>query len=318
MKLWFLLFIIGFSLLVFADSKDKETQARIDFINSLDTYGPHIQKAISKLLTQGGEWFRPDSKMVITNSFEAKNIKKRKHQLLTALARHDVEVILALLSVETAFNLPPATSTSKEELKKRDQQRIELISAFIARDFKTMIELSSQGVFFHTPTLQEILGREEVEFLTEQEAPLLEKEIALVGYTYIQDIKSIRNLLDQGANPSTVSSFNLSETPLHESARYGLTDSASILIQKMPNLDIVSTDNYEHPLHTAASYGESGMVVLLVKNGANPNALDYRGQSPLQNAIDAGEWTAANTLKRLGAQASPQDQCRMFFKRSFF
>ena len=320
MKFYIFLFTICFCSQVFSSSKDKETQARIDFIHSLSAYGPHIQKAVSKLLTQGGEWFRLDLRFRLLNDLMPleRGIKQRKHQLLNALARHDVEVILALLSVETAFAYPPAVSISAEEFKKRDQQRIQLIEALIARDFKTMIEISSQGVFFHRPTLRTILGKEEVQLLEEQEAPFLKKEIALYDSISVSDPNIVRELLEQGANPNIVSPFNLYETPLHEAVRYDFTDIAFMLIKQMPNLNIINPLNSETPLHEAAGFGYSDMVVLLVENGADINTLNYRGETPLQSAINESKWTTAETLTRLGAQVSPQDQCRMLFKRSFF
>jgi ankyrin repeat protein len=63
--------------------------------------------------------------------------------------------------------------------------------------------------------------------------------------------------------------------------------------------------DYENdtPLHMAAARGQTHMVEFLLQNGANINAVNLYGDSPLQKAIDLHREDTASVLRSAGAQA---------------
>ena len=57
------------------------------------------------------------------------------------------------------------------------------------------------------------------------------------------------------------------------------------------------------PLVEAARVGNPEMIILLVRHGANLNAPDDAGLSPLATALAAGHHEAAALLRQLGARS---------------
>ena len=63
------------------------------------------------------------------------------------------------------------------------------------------------------------------------------------------------------------------------------------------------TDNKKMtPLHYAAKLGDAAMADLLVRLGADPNALDYKGRSPAALAEDKEKTFFASTLMSMGGR----------------
>jgi ankyrin repeat protein len=62
------------------------------------------------------------------------------------------------------------------------------------------------------------------------------------------------------------------------------------------------TSRGRRPLHYAAFKGEVEALVLLVRMGADTEAADGDGMTPLQRAVKSKKTDAANALKALGAK----------------
>src|SRR5205823_12159253 len=62
--------------------------------------------------------------------------------------------------------------------------------------------------------------------------------------------------------------------------------------------------NGDTPLHAAAAFGELGMISNLAAAGANINALDCEGRTPLYRAAEARESEAVMLLLSLGANTT--------------
>jgi uncharacterized protein len=63
------------------------------------------------------------------------------------------------------------------------------------------------------------------------------------------------------------------------------------------------SEGYNAALHGAISYGHKNMVVWLLDNGVKDlQVQDYRGKTPLQNAIDSNQPEIADLLRERGAQ----------------
>jgi ankyrin repeat protein len=65
--------------------------------------------------------------------------------------------------------------------------------------------------------------------------------------------------------------------------------------------DINAGEGGNTPLHGAAMFGKLAMVEWLLAHGANPNPIDYEGQTPMQRAREHGHLDVAHTLKTRGA-----------------
>lgn len=129
---------------------------------------------------------------------------------------------------------------------------------------------------------------------------------ALHAICYDGDAATVSLLLKQGANASTRNRKGL--TPIHIAAEEGWPDIVKMLIQQGAN---VNATNYyrSSPLHRMTSipkrklrpagsverYTEA-MHVLLAE-GANPNAQDRIGQTPLMKASYHGYWRFVGVLR---------------------
>ena len=76
------------------------------------------------------------------------------------------------------------------------------------------------------------------------------------------------------------------EAPLHLAAQFGHVKVVNVLVQDHgASLEAITLDN-QTALHFAAKYGQLGVSQTLLALGANPNARDDKGQTPLHLAAE--------------------------------
>lgn len=64
----------------------------------------------------------------------------------------------------------------------------------------------------------------------------------------------------------------------------------------------LSDNKKKTPLHYTAKSGDIAMADLLIRLGADPNALDYKGRSPAALAEDYGKTYFISTVTSMGAK----------------
>lgn len=83
---------------------------------------------------------------------------------------------------------------------------------------------------------------------------------------------------------------------LHGIARIGDIQAAEALISKYPN-EVEKVNKYgETALHVAAIFGQARMIQLLVHRGANVNAINFDGWTPMDEAIASGQTATMDVL----------------------
>lgn len=75
------------------------------------------------------------------------------------------------------------------------------------------------------------------------------------------------------------------ETSLHVASACGCIKGTSLLIGKGANVNVASKDKCLLPIHYAAARENLDIVSILIDNGSEINALDYKGKSPLFASI---------------------------------
>jgi ankyrin repeat protein len=124
-------------------------------------------------------------------------------------------------------------------------------------------------------------------------------EAAAVG-----DVLRIEDLL--AADPATAHSYSGDGwTPLHLAAGFGTPQSVDVLLQHGAQVDAVSRNPQRNqPLHAALALGRNTETVrLLLAHGADPNALQVGGFTPLFSAATANRRDLAEMLIESGAHA---------------
>ena len=129
------------------------------------------------------------------------------------------------------------------------------------------------------------------------------------------DIEMVKLLLSYDAHPDADGSGG---TSLHRAARDGDPHIMRLLLWRMkraeieeewdgdyPHVDVLSDypdfANGVTPLHVAADEGNLSCVKLLISAGANVNAIDDEGETPLSKSLKQGHKDVANLLRRYGA-----------------
>jgi len=127
-------------------------------------------------------------------------------------------------------------------------------------------------------------------------------EAAAVG-----DVLRIEDIL--GADPAMVHGFSGDGwTPLHLAAAFGTRQSVDVLLQHGAQVDALSRNPQRNqPLHAALALGRDPETVrLLLAHGADPNAMQAGGFTPLFSAAAANRRDLAEMLIEAGAHALHQ------------
>lgn len=111
-------------------------------------------------------------------------------------------------------------------------------------------------------------------------------------------------LLD--ADPSLLNQYGGDGfAPLHLSCFFGSLSSASFLIGKGADVNLVANNPSRiRPLHSATAAGHGAIVALLLKLGADANAIQAGGYTPLMAAANLGNDPVVNMLLENGADAT--------------
>jgi hypothetical protein len=110
---------------------------------------------------------------------------------------------------------------------------------------------------------------------------------------------ALRRLLEQGVTPDTADCD--SKTPLHYAA-FGHRESIveALLQTDSVNVNAINLEG-ETPLLEAVRTGDSTIVRLLLDKGADPNIVDFRGQTAYSIAEERMYLRIMNTLEEFGA-----------------
>ena len=143
--------------------------------------------------------------------------------------------------------------------------------------------------------------RDEAERLREEADELDVFEAAALG-----DLDRLRALLDEDGDAARAWSAD-GFTALHYAAYFDGPEAARALIDRGADVEAVSTNEQfapqARPLHSAVAAGRGDVVEVLLHAGADPNARQHGGFTPLMAAERTGNLELAEVLIRHGAVA---------------
>eukprot|EP00884_Botryococcus_braunii_P011738 jgi/Botrbrau1/20565/Bobra.145_2s0112.1 len=114
-------------------------------------------------------------------------------------------------------------------------------------------------------------------------------------------------LLEAGADANAANSSGY--TPLHYAASKGRLPLLRLLLKAGADVNARDKNTASTPLHRACSAGQAQAVRLLVEEGhAKVDALDKRRQTPLMVAVDCGQRAPALILVAAGANVEAEDE----------
>lgn len=120
----------------------------------------------------------------------------------------------------------------------------------------------------------------------------------------IGDVERLRALLDE--DPSLANAWSDDGfTPLHYAAFFGQPEAAKLLIERGADLEARSTNREfaldAAPLHSAVAARERGTIEVLLDAGADVNAVQHGGFTPLLEAAQTGQAEVVELLLERGA-----------------
>ena len=114
------------------------------------------------------------------------------------------------------------------------------------------------------------------------------------------NLERIREIIEQ--KPWIIFAMDkYGNTPLHDTARYGHLDVATLLLDRGANVESKTKYSRYTALHNAAWYGQVDVAALLLDRGANVESKDKYGYTALHNAAWNGHLEVATLLLDRGA-----------------
>ncbi len=191
---------------------------------------------------------------VIKDETSAPQRKKRIHGCLLAFL---IAVALVAVGVPLGFYVARRSFTNYAQ---KSAERTPLSIAVAVGNIEEVDRLLANGA---NPNEEAMMGH----------SPLI--MAARSDYTLIAE-----HLLKSGADPNQRDKLNWA--PLHHAIKTDIANLDMIAILVSNGADVNVTDNHlRTPLHRAAQFGHVKAVQLLLDLGANPNAQDKIGQTPL-------------------------------------
>jgi ankyrin repeat protein len=143
--------------------------------------------------------------------------------------------------------------------------------------------------------------RDEAERLRTESSELDVFEAAALG-----DLERLRGALGADADAAKAWSPD-GFTALHYAAYFDGPEATRVLLDHGADLEAVSTNEefapQARPLHSAVAAGRADVVEALLEAGADPNARQHGGFTPLMAAEQTGDLDLAELLIRYGAVA---------------
>jgi len=126
-----------------------------------------------------------------------------------------------------------------------------------------------------------------------------------------RDIQKCKLLLDEDINVSARN--ELGETSLHIAAKHGIEEITILLIKKGADVNAKDYVGWT-PLHNAAAYcSNENIVTHLLENGADVNVKDLGGWTPLGRASIKNFTSVIKVLNSYGAKKSSIVGCATLF-----
>lgn len=129
-------------------------------------------------------------------------------------------------------------------------------------------------------------------------------DLGLLKAAAIGDLVRTRQLIKDGAQVNAVDEWG--NTALLVAAREGEIDSARLLLRSLA--DVEGRGGSMTPLAAAALRGHTHMVQLLLRAGANVNAVGLNELTPLMNAVKLNRLGVARVLLKAGASTRVLDR----------
>lgn len=133
-------------------------------------------------------------------------------------------------------------------------------------------------------------------------ARVLDSELSKAAAT--GDVARLRQLIKDGARVNAVDEWG--STAMLMSAREGEMDSARVLLRA--RADVEGRGGAMTPLAAAALRGHTQMVQLLLRAGADLNAVGLNDQTPLMNAVKLNRLDTVRVLLKAGARMQVTDR----------
>jgi ankyrin repeat protein len=245
-------------------------------------------------------------------------IAPRGHALYAAVANKHVEIVKLLLA-HGAYPNPEVESSAdalSRAISNADQPMIDLLCSHGATRAVHLLAYygdvrTAAAVFAANPALAddpEALanaageGHETFMRLMLRYQPDLPKRLTFPAWSVGAKSRELNEILfAHGMNPSQPDWLGI--TPLHQFARKGDVEKATLFIEQGADLHARDEDICSTPLGWAAKFNQTAMVELLLKHGARPNLPDDPPwATPLAWATRRGHAQIAALLTQHGAR----------------